>query len=384
MNLLSRNRKKDAMEKAVTEYFSVINAYTPAFTSFEGSIYEMELTRSVIHSFATHVSKLKPEIQGSAAVNRKLGRKLQYKPNPIMDTKKYLYRLATEYMCSNNAIIAPLLDDMENITGFYALDTGKCRLVDYEGVRYLRYDFGHGKYGACELSKIGIMNQYQKDSEMWGSDNQCLRPTMDLISTQNQGIIEGIKSSAAVRFIGKLAHTLKEKDIQEERKNFRENNLAASNNGGIILVDSKYEDVKQIDSKPFIVNPSQMAQIKESVYTYFGTNEKILKNNYTPDEWNAYYEGKIEPFALECSLVHTNMTYSEREIEFGNQIMFTANRLQYLSNNEKLSTVTQLFDRGLLTVNQGLEIFNMPPVENGDRRYIRKEYTLAENYKGEE
>ena len=48
--------------------------------------------------------------------------------------------------------------------------------------------------------------------------------------------------------------------------------------------------------------------------------------------------------------------------------------MEYLSPEEKLNTVTQLFDRGLLTVNQGLEIYNMAPVADGDKRYIRKEY----------
>jgi len=122
-----------------------------------------------------------------------------------------------------------------------------------------------------------------------------------------------------------------------------------------------------------------MAQIKENVFNYFGTNEKILQNNFTSDEWGAYYEGKIEPFAIEASLVHTNMTFSLHQIAFGNAIMFTANRLQYASNAEKLSIVTQLFDRGFLTHNQGLEVFNMPSIgASGDQRYIRKEYGLAE------
>ena len=118
-----------------------------------------------------------------------------------------------------------------------------------------------------------------------------------------------------------------------------------------------------------------MNQIKENVFTYFGTNEDILQNKFNSDSWNAYYEGSIEPFAIEASLVHTNMLFSEREISFGNSVIFTANRLQYLSNSEKLNTVTQLFDRGFLTHNQGLEIFNMAPVDGGDKRFIRKEYT---------
>lgn len=377
MGLFEKIRQKEKMEQKVSNYFRLMNGYVPIFSSFEGGLYEMELTRAAIHSFATHCSKLKPEIKGSG--NQKLERTLQFKPNRIMDAKKYLYRLATVYMTDNTAFVAPLYDNFFEIIGFYPLLTSKCRIVDYDKKRYLRYDFGNGQHGSVELENVGIMNQFQYRDELFGESNACMRPTMDLMNVQNQGIIEGIKNGASIRFLAKLANSLKDKTIAEERKRFIEDNLTVTNNGGVMMYDAKYEDVKVIDSKPFIVNPMQMSQIKENVFTYFGTNEKILQNNFTSDEWNAYYEGKIEPFAIEASLVHTNMVFSEREVAHGNQIMFTANRLQYLTNSEKLNTVTQLFDRGFMTHNQGLEIFNMSPVENGDKRYIRKEYIETNN-----
>lgn len=378
MGLFSRIRKKENFEKQIHSYFKIMNGYTPTFSTFEGGIYEMELTRAAVHSFATHVSKLKPEIKGTS--NKSIERIMQFKPNSIMDTKKYLYRLATVYAVDNTALIAPLYNDTFDIIGFYPLATEKCRIVDYDGVKYVRYRLNNTEYGAVELEKCGRMVQFQYHDELFGESNSCLRPTMDLIATQNQGIIEGVKNSASVRFIGKLASMYNANTIKEERQRFVADNLSASNNNGILLFDQKYEDIKQIESKPFVVEPTQMAQIKENVFTYFGTNENILKNKFNSDEWNAYYEGKIEPFALEASLVHTNMLFNMHEIAFGNQVIFTANRLQYLSNTEKLNTVVQLFDRGFLTHNQGLEIFNMPPIEDGDKHYIRKEYGLAENY----
>lgn len=378
MGLFARLRERDKLSEQVQNYFKAFAAYSPCFTSFDGGVYEMELTRAAIHSFANHVAKLKPEINGSG--NERLERRLQYKPNEVMDTKKYLYRLATGYMTDNTVLIAPLYDDKMRIYGYYPMLSSKCQFVDYDGTRYIRYDFGDGRYGAIEFDRCGIMTQYQYHSELIGEDNRCLTPTMDLIATNNQGIIEGVKSSASIRFLAKLAKQLKPKDIEAERREFTTNNLSSSNNGGVLMYDTKYEDVKPIESKPLIINSAQMAQIKDNVYTYFGTNEHILKNQYTSDEWNAYYEGKIEPFALEASLVHTNMTFNEHEVAFGNSIIFTANRLQYLSNAEKLSTVTQLFDRGFITTNQGLEIFNMSTIEGGDKRYIRKEYALTDSY----
>lgn len=378
MGLFKTIKKKERMERSVESYFKLIDGYVPTFTTFEGSLYEMELTRAAIHCFATHASKLKPEVKGSGRAT--LARALLQKPNALMDTKKYLYRLATVYETDNTAFIAPLYDEGLSLIGFYPLATRKCTLVEHEGEKYIRYRFGLGNYGACELSRMGIMTKFQYEDELFGSSNACMRPTLDLIHAQNQGIIQGVKNAATIRFMAQLAQSLKPEDIEAEKRRFTRENLSNDNNGGVLMFDTKYAEVKQIDSKPYIVNPAQLSQIKENVFNYFGLSEDILQNRFSSDTWNAYYEGKIEPFALEAGLVHTDMAFSERETAFGNEIMFTANRLQYLSNTEKLNTVVNLFDRGFLTHNQGLEIFNMPSVENGDRRYIRKEYALTDNF----
>lgn len=378
MGLFSSIRKKENIETKVNSYFQTLNAYTPTFTTFEGSIYEMELTRAAVHSFATHCSKLKPEVKGSG--NQTFARMLQYKPNPLMDTKKYLYRLATCYAVDNTAIIAPLRDSSyEKIVGFYPLASPKVRIIDVKGIKYIRYEMEPGNYGVFRLDESGIMNQFQYKNELFGESNRCLQPTMELIHTNNQGIMEGVKSSATLRFLAKIAQTLRPEDMEKERKRFVESNFSSSNAGGVMLIDAKYEDVKQLQTNQYTVDAAQMSQIKENVFNYFGTNEKILQNNFTSDEWGAYYEGKIEPFAIEASLVHTNMSFTPHEIAFGNEIIFTANRLQYASNEEKLNIVTQLFDRGFITHNQGLEVFNMASIgEIGENRYIRKEYGLAD------
>lgn len=381
MGLLSNIFKKEQQEIKINEYFETINGYTPTFTSFEGGLYEMELTRAAIHSFATHVSKLKPEMKGAG--NQVLERRLQYQPNPFQDTTKFLYRLATIFLVQNNAFIAPLYDNYGDISGYVPLLPQHTRIVEYKGVPYIIYEFNNGKRGAIELERTGILNQFQYRDDFFGESNTPMRSTLDLLHTQNEGIIEGVKQSATLRFMAKLAHVLKNEDIDKERKRFKESNLSADNDNGVLMFDSKYSEVKQIDSKPFIVDAEQMKQIKENVFTYFGTNEDILQNKFTSDKWNAYYEGKIEPFAIQLSLVMTNMTFTQREIAHNNSILFTANRLQYMSNTEKLNTVTQLFDRGFITHNQGLEIFNMAGIgEDGDKRFIRKEYAES-NYLNE-
>lgn len=373
---------KKPKDIAVANYFKTLSAYTPVFTTYDGGVYEMELTRAAIHSFALACSKLKPEIAGKAYKN--LERVLQFKPNPFMDTSKFLYRVATILSVNNNAFIVPIEDDFGCIVGYYPLLPQNCEVLDVGGEAYLRYTFANGQRASLELSKVGILTQFQYKDDFFGEDNKALYPTMQLLHTQNQGIINGVKNSANIRFLAKISNMLKPEDITKERNRFTSDNLSADNKSGMIIYDNKFEELKQVDSKPFIANPLQMQQINENVFNYFGTNAAILQNKYNEDEWNAYYEGKIEPFALQLSIVMSNMTFTQRELAYDNQIVFTANRLQYASNNTKLSVSTQLFDRGLLNRNGVMDIWNMSHVDGGEKYYIRKEYAEIDNLdKGE-
>jgi hypothetical protein len=117
-----------------------------------------------------------------------------------------------------------------------------------------------------------------------------------------------------------------------------------------------------------------MKEVRESVYDYFGVNEDILQNKAYGDSWNAFYEGVIEPFAIQFSEVLTKMLFTFREQGTGNRVMATSNRLQYLSNKDKLEVTRDLLDRGIITQNQAMEIWNLPPVEGGDVRIIHGEY----------
>lgn len=365
-------KKGDKTESLIRDYFKMINGYTPSFSSFEGSVYEMDLTRSAIHTIATHTSKLNMEVKGSANTN--LGRRLQTKANEVQDTSKYLYRLATILQVTNNALIIPTYNETtQNINGFYPLLADDGKVVEYENELYIVYTF-LGKRHAKPISEIGIMNQFQFKDELFGGSNHSMKPTLNLLHYQNQGMIEAIKSGASIRFMAQLMNIINDEDMEAERNKFAKQNLA-NNPTGVMLFDSKYKEVKQVTSNPVMIDDKQMKQIKENVYAHFGVNDKILQNSFNSEEWAAFYEGRIEPFAIQASLVHSNLAFTERELANDNFIMLTANRLQYLSPAEKLSTVTQLFDRGFITHNQGREIYNMSPIDGGDKYYIRKEYS---------
>ena len=165
-------------------------------------------------------------------------------------------------------------------------------------------------------------------------------------------------------------------DLAKERIRFNRENLQ-DESGGILLFPNTYTDIKQLDQKPYVVDADQMKLIQTNVFDYFGVNEDVLQNKCVGDAWNAFYEGAIEPFALQLSEVMTRMTYTPREIATGNSVYATANRLQYMSNQDKLNVSSQMLDRGILSINDVREIWNLPPVEGGDVRVLLAEYVNA-------
>lgn len=374
MGLLEKIFPKQMAEAQVYTYFRTLGGYSPVYTSFDGGVYEMALTRACIHTFANHVSKLKPVVQGPNA--GRLSRLLEYQPNPWMDTKKYLYRLATIYKAENNAFIAPLYDDElhRRIVGYFPVLASQAAIVEKGGGQYIRYHFPTG-VGVTPLGETGMLTQMQYRDDFFGDQNQVLRPTMEAMNAQNQSIVNGVRASGSVRFLAKLAQVLKPEALNSERDRLVKDNLG-SDNGGVMIFDAKYADITPIESKPYVVDDKQAASIRESVFDYFGMSDAILQNKYTSDQWSAYYEGQIEPFAIEMSLVHTNMTYSAEEIARGKQIIFSVNRLQHMTMSDKLSTVTQLFDRGMMNMDEGREVFQLPALgtEDSKRYYIRRDY----------
>lgn len=362
--------------------YKMLNGYTPRFTKHSGDVYESELIRAAINARATHISKLKVELLGSARPS--LQNKMKHAPNQFQTWGQFLYRLSTILDIHNTAFIVPVYDDYGEPSGVYTPIPQQCEVVQFGDTPYLRYTFGWGEKAAIELAYCGIMTKFQYKNDFFGETNRALYTTMDLISIQNQGIEEGVKSAASYRFLAKVGNFTKDEDLAKERKRFTAANFARdAEGGGLLLFPNTYNDIKQIDVKPWVIDADQMNAIKSNVYTYFGVNEEILENKAYGDSWAAFYEGAIEPFAIQFSEVLTKMLFTLREQTQGNMVMATANRLQYMTNADKLNVSAQLLDRGIISINDAREIWNLPPVEGGDARIIRGEYYNADEKVGE-
>lgn len=378
-------RPKQAKEsqKALNQsnIFLELKGYRPVFRDWNGNIYESELVRAAIDARARHISKLKVECLGTA--NQSLQGKLSQSPNQWQTWSQFLYRTSTILDIHNTVFIVPVFDENMVVVGFYPVLPDRAEIVEYKNEPWVRYKFSNGQIAAVELRRCAILNRFQYRDDFFGSENSSLGETMKLIALQNEGIEAAVKNSAHYRYMAQVNNFSKAEDLAKERLRFSQENFSNSaESGGLLLFPNTYTNIQQVKSQPFTVDADQMRLIEENVENYFGVNAKVLRNEATGDELDAFFNGAIEPFEIQFSEAMTKAAFTERERAFGARIIATANRLQYMTTNAKVSMAQQLLDRGVMSINEARELFNLPEVEGGDVRTIRGEYKAAGDLEG--
>ncbi|APM37302.1 phage portal protein [Clostridium kluyveri] len=375
MNILDKlfNRNKSPANKSNIQRIDVMNGSPPIFTPFSGDAYSNDLYRSGVDAIAKNFAKLVPTHVITQSGQRKDGDStlnyiLQTRPNPYMNTYDFLYKMATHYFLYNNSFAYLSLDGKGNLSGIYPLSPLSMEFViDVTGTLYCKFLFLKGREFIVEYSQVVLLRRFYNSNDLLGDDNKAIMPTLDLAHTQNQGMENSIKTSAQIRGLLKYNQVLSSEKLKEAKEDFIKDYLSIENNGGIAALDTKM-DYQPIENKPVLINGQQLDAIKNRIYSYLGVSESIINCTYTEDEWSAFYESTIEPLSTQMSLELTGKLFTQREQSFGNSILLESDKLQFTSNTTKITALKELMPLGLLTINQALEILNLPGIEDGDRR----------------
>ena len=344
------------------QIFRMLEGYTPAWTTWRGSVYESELIRAALDAWGRHAAKLKPNVRGSAVPE--LQNRLKVRPNAFQEWTKFLYQTATIMGVRNNTFMVKTRNDDGTPNGIINIIPDSWELVEYENEPWIRFILPNNKRRAERLAETGILTRFQYKNELFGENNDALQPVLDLISMQRQGITEGIKNGNSYRFYAKSDNWASDDDLGEEMERYNKFTFGNKKTaGGVLLFPNTYSDIHEMKPGGFTIDKDQQEHIKSNVFDYFCVNEDVLQNKAYGDAWLAFYEGFVEWFAIQLGEVMSGMIYSDRERgAYENQVFFTSNRLQYMSNADKLNAVTQLGDRGLATRNELREILNLEPL----------------------
>ncbi|MDW3954645.1 phage portal protein [Staphylococcus saprophyticus] len=370
-----------------TKNFEMLSGGFQSLSSFTGQAYDNDIYRSAVDAIARHVAKLsgKHVVDNATEQNNysKLNRILQQRPNPYMSGYDFLYKIATQYYLYNNAFILVQKDNRGNLSGLYPLTPNSVEfVVDGADEVYIKCLFKEGKIVHFHISEVAILRRHFNSNELLGDDNSAIMSALELAHNQNEGMSSAIKNSASIRGILKYNQILSTSKLNEAKEEFMNNYLTMANNGGVIPIDQSmdYQPLKVSDVQ---IDTSQIETVKRKIYDYLGINEDIVNGNYNEDQWQSFFESIVEPFAIQISSELTEKIFSEREKAFANRIIFESSKLQYASNKSKTNVIKELLPLGVLTINQALDLLNLPNVEDGDERiqslnYIEK--TLAKNY----
>lgn len=352
----------------------VLSGGTPTFTPWGGDAYANDIYRGAVDAIARNAAKLK----GSHVVrygdhskiesNCKLNRLLQVSPNPYMSGFDLLYKLVTHYFLFNNAFAFLQRDERDQLAGIFPLRPLHADfMADTTGTLYCKFLFDGGREAVLPYADIIHLRRNFNNNDLLGDANTALSPALELAHTQNEGIMSSIKSGATIRGILKFTQIMAPEKLKEEKDRFVADYLQIANSGGLVAVDQKME-YEPITVSPVVIDDKQIAAVQAKIYDYLGVSEPIVNSSYTEDQWAAFYESTLEPIAVQLSLEFTRKLFNDREQAFGNSIVFESGRLQFSSNATKVNLIKELVPFGLLTINQALEILNLPSVKDGDKR----------------
>lgn len=384
--------KKEKVNVSKTR-LEMLNSYNAQFTTLNNNTYDSKVARQCIDRIATHCAKLIPKhIQDTITNNIKgdINFLLQNEPNPIMSKFDFIYKTISMLYTDSNAFVYIAKDKGGFITGFYPILAMDYDLLqDVTGNIYLQFQFVNGKKYTLPYLELIHLRLFYNKHDIFGSNNKILKTDLETAHTASEGIKNAIKTSNNLKGILKYTNAmLKEKDVKASKEAFVNDFLNLENESGIAAIDGKAE-FQEVNLKPITLDKEQLAQVNYNIFDYFGISEKIVRNNFTEEEWNAFFEGVIEPRAMQMSDAFTNKIFSYQARKEGHKIVFTANRLQYASLTSKTKLLQIIAPFGMIKTDEGREIIDLPPLGGEEGEKILQslnniDSSIANSYQGGE
>ena len=362
----------------------LINSYTNFITNYNAEIYNDLAVRSCVDTIARHVAKLKPvhiiqDENGRNAQKSSINSLLANRPNIYMSTSDFLYKIASQLLYYGNAFVYIQKDNKQNINGFYPIDFTSCELKEYDNNLYLKFNFNNAKNIVIPYTDIIHIRRNYSTHDLLGQDAyKPLLETLTNLSKSRQSISNKVENGGKISGILKLSGMVSQSEWKTKAELFADwFKSSTSKSGGVATIDST-ADFIPVSTKAESAEEAQLKYLQSEVYSYFGINEAIVNGSYNETEWQAFYESIIEGIKIQLSQEFTAKVFTEKEKEYGNIIDFNSNRLTYASTTNKVNMVKELGALGLLTTNEARELFDLPPVEDGDKRLVSLNYINAD------
>jgi HK97 family phage portal protein len=302
-----------------------------------------------------------------------------------MEAGAFWEKVARLYWTELNVFIYidwDLFNQNEPLKSLWIIDTENVETsIDKStGEFYLRF-YIQGKVITTGLDNIIHVARNVGNTEIFGEKNNAINTVLRVINTNNDGIENAIKTSAFLRFVINSTTSLTDKQREKKAQNFADSYLKVGGTG-VAYMDASSQ-LTQIKSDAKYSNADEMKFFENKIYNFLHISENIIKGDFSENQWQSYYETNIETFANKlCNELNFKL-FTKRQYDVGNRVKISTSDLQVVSIASKINLVDKTKEIGLYTINEFRELFNLPPVENGEERMVSLNYinsSIANEY----
>lgn len=378
-------REKEESERQYEE-LKLLDDNKAVFTQYHGDLEYDPDVLTCIDAIARNGAKMHPRHirdnkDGMKNLKGRTYRILAKQPNEFQNAYQFYYQLITTLEIYNDAFAWVKKDKDLRIQAIYPLMYDEGKYYEYKDKLFLRFKFGRMKSKYVPLDECIHLTRFVGTNGLSGGSSKPIIKTLSMKHILDEGIINAIKTTSSIKGVLKSTKALlKPEDVKKMRDQFVDDFMSRNNKTGIGGLDATTEFIP-VKIEPATASDGQIKEIDNKVLSYFGLNENILQSKYSEDEWNAFYESVLEPIGLQMSLEFTNKLFTPYEIYNGNEIIFESNRLQYASNKTKIDLIR--YADNILTINEQREVFNLAPIEGGDKFMIDQNHEMNEEIGGE-
>lgn len=279
----------------------------------------------------------------------------------------YAEKMETQLILNNNAFALIQRDDNGLPVALFPIVASSVQaLYNKAGELLLQFWLPNGStWTFAYTDVIHLRNDYNENDVFGTPPGPALQSVMEVIGTTDRSIINAVRNGAVIRWLLKFTSSgMRPEDIKKQTKDFADAFLDNNNSTGVAGTDVK-ADAVQLEPHDYVPNALQSQNNITRLYSFFNTNEKIVKSAFSENEWISYYEAQVEPDLLQIAAEHTRKLWNRRQRAFGNKLYLESSNLQYASMSTKLS-LESMVDRGAMLPNEWRAVFGLAPVAGGD------------------
>lgn len=359
-------------------YAQMLNGYSPIFSQFGDNIFASDVVQQAMNCIVMEIKKLNPqhvkEKNGDTAPVNSDRQRVLNNPNPIMTKSDFLEKITWMLLLHYNAFIIPVYDawyddkgnESRNYRALYPVQPANVEFIeDASGKLFVKMRFANTYESTLPYDDVihlkyrFSVNEFMGGDETGNPDYSALLKTLQVNEDLMNGVSAAMKSSFAINGVVKFNTMMDDGKTESALKELEEKILHSKS--GFLPLDLKAEFIP-IKKDVKLVDADTLKFLDEKILRYFGVPLAILTGDYTPAQYEAFYQKTLEPIIISWSDEFSRVLFNDRERSFGNKICFFPKDLIFMSVDQTLEMVRLLGDSGSLYENEKRVAFGLRPL----------------------